>query len=93
MTYLHVIYKGELDVRPPSRESSDEEREDKEPWPDDHSSSRYVTCQPYLSQIHRMFKKQYLFLLTFFLDEVARKSAPTDHALYPKSNSCKFLQM
>ncbi|XP_072553595.1 PH-interacting protein isoform X2 [Salminus brasiliensis] len=31
--------EGEADVRPPSRESSDEEREEKEPWPDDHSSS------------------------------------------------------
>ncbi|KAG9269785.1 PH-interacting protein isoform X2 [Astyanax mexicanus] len=31
--------EGEAEVRPPSRESSDEEREDKEPWPDDHSSS------------------------------------------------------
>ncbi|KAL7865002.1 hypothetical protein AOLI_G00164220 [Acnodon oligacanthus] len=31
--------EGEADARPPSRESSDEEREEKEPWPDDHSSS------------------------------------------------------
>ncbi|KAK3519346.1 hypothetical protein QTP70_024773 [Hemibagrus guttatus] len=31
--------EGEAEVRPPSRESSDEEREEKEPWPDDHSSS------------------------------------------------------
>ncbi|GAA6080133.1 PH-interacting protein isoform X1, partial [Tachysurus ichikawai] len=31
--------EGEAEVRPPSRESSDEEREQKEPWPDDHSSS------------------------------------------------------
>uniref|UniRef100_A0AAR2LZD5 PH-interacting protein n=1 Tax=Pygocentrus nattereri TaxID=42514 RepID=A0AAR2LZD5_PYGNA len=29
----------ETNARPPSRESSDEEREEKEPWPDDHSSS------------------------------------------------------
>ncbi|KAI4900691.1 hypothetical protein NFI96_033776, partial [Prochilodus magdalenae] len=31
--------EGEAEVRPPSRESSDEDREEKEPWPDDHSSS------------------------------------------------------
>ncbi|XP_056588592.1 PH-interacting protein isoform X1 [Triplophysa dalaica] len=34
-----VLTDGEADQRPPSRESSDEEREVKEPWPDDNSSS------------------------------------------------------
>lgn len=35
----HSASEGETEVRPPSRESSDEEREEKEPWPDDNSSS------------------------------------------------------
>lgn len=43
ITMDFIVYQGEPDVRPPSRESSDEEREEKEPWPDDHSSSRYIT--------------------------------------------------
>lgn len=42
---LHVVDQGEADVRPPSRESTDEEREEKEPWPDDHSSSRYLKLE------------------------------------------------
>uniref|UniRef100_A0A671LDJ0 PH-interacting protein-like n=1 Tax=Sinocyclocheilus anshuiensis TaxID=1608454 RepID=A0A671LDJ0_9TELE len=38
-TWPHVTSLSENEARPPSRESSDEEREEKEPWPDDNSSS------------------------------------------------------
>ncbi|XP_030641693.1 PH-interacting protein [Chanos chanos] len=35
----HSTSEGEADARPASGETSDEEKEEKEPWPDDHSSS------------------------------------------------------
>lgn len=43
-TEMNVCLQGEAEVRQINGHSSEEEKEEeeKEPWPDDHSSSRYI---------------------------------------------------
>lgn len=49
-----MCLQGEVEVRQINGHSSEEEKEDveKEPWPDDHSSSRYIQYIAHINHIN-----------------------------------------